>query len=150
MPQGVPYPAMEQRLSMITLGVADLNRSRAFYQALGWTVHPSSQDAIAFFKLRGMVLGLYGRAALAADAQLPDAPCPFGGITLSYNVRSREEADQVMAEAERAGARVLKAPQEVFWGGYSGYFADPDGHPWEVAHNPFWTLADDGSVQLSG
>jgi uncharacterized glyoxalase superfamily protein PhnB len=95
-----------------------------------------------------MVLGLYGREALAEDAQVPSAGSGFGGITLAYNVRAREEVDAVLKEAEAAGGRILKPAHDVFWGGYSGYFADPDGHPWEVAWNPEWTIADDGSVQL--
>ena len=139
---------MEQRVSVITLGVADLDRSRRFYEALGW--RRGNQDApVVFFQLQGAVLALYSRAALAEEARLPPAGTGFGGITLAYNVRSRAEVDAAMAEAETAGARVLKPAGEMFWGGYSGYFADPDGHPWEVAWNPDWTLDDQGRVSLS-
>jgi len=140
---------MEQRLSVVTLGVADLQRALRFYEGLGWT-RGNSHPEIAFFQLNGMVLALYGRAALAEDARLPaDDGRGFGGITLAYNARDRAEVDRVIAEAERAGARVLKPPQDVFWGGYSGYFADPDGHPWEVAWNPEWELTATGEVRLN-
>jgi catechol 2,3-dioxygenase-like lactoylglutathione lyase family enzyme len=141
---------MEQRLSMVTLGVADLARARTFYeQGLGWE-RANDHDEVAFYQIGGMVFGLYGRDALAEDAQLPGAGSGFGGITLAYNVRARDEVDAILAEAEAAGARILKPAKDVFWGGYSGYFADPDGHPWEVAWNPYWTLADDGSIRLPG
>lgn len=148
---------MEQRLSLVTLGVTDLPRSRRFYEeGLGWTASAASQESIVFFQLGGIGLALYSRAALAEDACLPeqngagpDAP-GFGGITLAHNVRSREEVDAVLALARQAGARILKPAQPVFWGGYSGYFADPDGHPWEVAWNPFAPLAEDGAIRLDG
>ena len=142
---------MEQRLSLITLGVANLPRSRRFYEdGLGWTPSSASQDSIVFFQLGGIGLALYGREALAEDAHLAESgpTSGFGGITLAHNVRTREEVDAVLALAERAGGRILKPAQDVFWGGYSGYFADPDGHPWEVAWNPFAPLAEDGSLQL--
>lgn len=146
---------MEQRVSLITLGVADLPRSRRFYEeGLGWTASAASQESIVFFQLGGIGLALYGRAALAEDAGLPDRHDAdgggFGGITLAHNVRSKEEVDSLLALAERAGGRLLKPGQSVFWGGYSGYFADPDGHPWEVAWNPFAPLAEDGSIRLDG
>ncbi|MBP2296644.1 VOC family protein [Azospirillum rugosum] len=147
-----PHP-MEQRISLITLGVADLARSRRFYEAgLGWTPSPASQEAITFYQLGGMALALYGREALAEDAHLAEAgpTSGFGGITLAHNLRSREEVDALMARAAHAGARILKPAQEVFWGGYSGYFADPDGHPWEVCWNPHFPLAADGSLRLPG
>ena len=139
---------MEQRLSLVTLGVADLARSRAFYQRLGWRASPRGNASIAFFQLNGFVLALFGRAALAADAALPDAGPGFGGITLAYNVRERHQVDAVLAEARAAGGRILKPAQDASWGGYSGYFADPDGHPWEVAWNPGFAIAPDGSVKL--
>ena len=139
---------MEQRLSLVTLGVADLERARRFYEeGLGWR-RGNNHEKVAFYQLGGMVLALWGRAALAEDAHLSDAGSAFGGIALAYNARSREEVDAVLAEARAAGAEILKPAEEAFWGGYSGYFADPDGHPWEVAWNPDWTLADDGSVTL--
>jgi catechol 2,3-dioxygenase-like lactoylglutathione lyase family enzyme len=144
---------MEQRLTMVTLGVRDLKRSRKFYEAgLGWTAGPGTQEAVAFYQLGGLLLGLYGLEALAEDAQLALADLQpgrnFGGITLAYNVASPAAVDATLQEAEAAGATLLKPGQKVFWGGYSGYFADLDGHPWEVAHNPFWTLKPDGTVSL--
>lgn len=141
---------MEQRLSVITLGVADLDRSRRFYQSgLGWVASSASQDGVIFFQLGGLVLALYPRPALAADAGLPDTPVAgFAGITLAYNVRSRDAVADILAVAVKAGGSLLKPAQDVFWGGHSGYFADPDGHIWEVVWNPFWTLDGDGSVLL--
>ena len=139
---------MEQRLSVVTLGVADLGRSRRFYEeGLGWR-RANASDEVVFYQAGGMVLALYPRGALADDAHLPAEGSGFGGITLAYNARDRREVDAVLAEAEAAGATILKPAQDVFWGGYSGYFADPDGHPWEVAWNPHWTLGDDGSVTI--
>jgi catechol 2,3-dioxygenase-like lactoylglutathione lyase family enzyme len=138
---------MEQRLSLITLGVADLERARRFYEeGLGWrrgNAHPE----VVFFQIGGAVLALWARDALAADARLADRG-GFGGIALAHCTRSRAEVDRVLAEAEAAGATILKPAEDAFWGGYSGYFADPDGHPWEVAWNPEWTLLEDGSVRL--
>ena len=139
---------MEQRLSVVTLGVADLERSRRFYEALGWK-RGNRNEAVVFFQLNGMVLSLFSREELAADARLPAAGSGFGGITLAYNARSREDVDAVIAEAERAGARILKPAEDAFWGGYSGYFCDPDGHPWEVAWNPEWELTTEGNVRLT-
>lgn len=138
---------MEQRLSVVTLGVADLPRAIAFYEALGWT-RGNRHPEVAFFQLNGIVLALFSRAALAEDAGLPAEGSGFGGITLAYNARTREEVDAVLTEAGRAGAHILKPPADAFWGGYSGYFADPDGHPWEVAWNPEWEIAEDGDVRL--
>ena len=139
---------MEQRLSLVTLGVADLERSRRFYEdGLGWR-RGNAHAEVVFFQLGGAILGLFSRDALAADARLPAAGSGFGGITLAYNARTRAEVDAVLAEAQAAGARILKPAEDAFWGGYSGYFADPDGHPWEVAWNPEWTIAEDGSVSL--
>ncbi len=142
---------MEQRLTLVTLGVAEIARSRRFYeQGLGW--RPSSagdNENVVFYQLGGIALGLYGRAALAADARVEDRGPGFGGITLAYNTRTREEVDAVLAQARDAGARILKPAEEAFWGGYSGYFADPDGHPWEVAWNPGFELLADGSVRLA-
>ena len=139
---------MEQRLSLVTLGVADLERARRFYEdGLGWR-RGNDHPEVVFYQLGGMVLALWGRDALAQDAHLPNAGRGFGGIALAYNARTRAEVDAVLAEAEAAGAKILKPAEDAFWGGYSGYFADPDGHLWEVAWNPEWTLADDGSVSL--
>jgi catechol 2,3-dioxygenase-like lactoylglutathione lyase family enzyme len=139
---------MEQRLSLVTLGVADLERSRRFYEdGLGWR-RANQHEEVAFYQLGGMVLALWGRDALAQDARLPDVGSGFGGIALAYNTRSRGEVDTVLGEAEAAGARIPKPAAGTAWGGYAGYFADPDGHLWEIAWNPDWTLAKDGSVRL--
>jgi catechol 2,3-dioxygenase-like lactoylglutathione lyase family enzyme len=138
---------MEQRLSMVTLGVADLDRARRFYEALGWRRH-GDQAEVVFFQAGGMVLGLWSRESLAEDARVPAGGPGFGGIALAYNTRAREDVDAVLAKAEAAGATITKPAEEAFWGGYTGYFADPDGHLWEVAWNPSWTIAADGSVKL--
>jgi catechol 2,3-dioxygenase-like lactoylglutathione lyase family enzyme len=138
---------MEQRLSLITLGVADLARARAFYQALGWTSGAQPEDDVVFFQAGGTIVALWGRDQLAEDTVVEDNG-GWGGITLAHNVRSPAEVDAVLAEAEAAGATILRPGSETFWGGYSGVFVDPEGHPWEVAHNPHWTLHDDGSISL--
>jgi predicted lactoylglutathione lyase len=138
---------MEQRLSLITLGVADLATARAFYEALGWTSDSKPEEDVVFFQTGGMVVALWDRANLAEDSVVSDNG-GWGGVTLAYCVRSPEEVDAVLAEAERAGAAIGRAGAETFWGGYSGVFIDPDGHPWEVAHNPDWTILDDGSIRL--
>jgi len=140
---------MEQRVSLVTLGVSDLARSRAFYEALGWSSNAAPGDEVVFFQAGGMIVGLWSRSELAADCAVDD-PGGFGGIALAHNVRSPEEVDAVLAEAQRAGGSVSRAGAPTFWGGYGGVFFDPDGHPWEVAHNPGWTLHDDGSIALSG
>jgi catechol 2,3-dioxygenase-like lactoylglutathione lyase family enzyme len=139
---------MEQRVSLVTLGVGDLARARSFYEALGWTAAGSPADDVVFFQAGGVVLGLWNRDSLAEDSGVSDSG-GWGGITLAHNVRSPEEVDSVVAAAEAAGALVARRPGPTFWGGYSGVFVDPDGHPWEVAHNPFWTLDDDGVVRLT-
>jgi len=139
---------MEQRISIITLGVADLNRSREFYERLGWQRSMAENEGIVFFQAGGMALALYPRVELAKDANIAGEGRGFGGITLAYNARSRDEVNTVLAEAKAAGARVLKPAQDAFWGGYSGYFSDPDDFPWEVAWNPFFEIAEDGRVQL--
>lgn len=139
---------MEQRLSIVTLGVADLDRSRTFYERLGWRRSGKAFEGVAFFQAGGVVLSLYPRAALAEDAHVPAEGAGFGGIALAHNARSREEVDAVLAEAQAAGARLLKPAQDVFWGGYSGYFADPDGYPWEVAWNPSFPLDEAGRLRL--
>jgi uncharacterized protein len=137
---------MEQRLSLVTLGVRDLARSQAFYEALGWEGRSPDGDVV-FFQAGGMIVGLWSREKLAEDSVTADAG-GWGGVTLAYNARSREEVDAVVAEARAAGGHIAREPGETFWGGYSGLFHDPDGHPWEVAHNPFWHIAEDGSVHL--
>ncbi|MCB9960393.1 MAG: VOC family protein [Rhodospirillaceae bacterium] len=137
---------MEQRLSLVTLGVADLARARAFYERLGWPAAASGNEQVAFFNLGGIVLGLYGRTALAEDAGVPAEGAGFSGITLAHNVRSEAAVDATLAEALAAGATLVKPGQTVFWGGYSGHFADPDGHLWEVAYNPFFPLDDAGRL----
>jgi predicted lactoylglutathione lyase len=138
---------MEQRVSLITLGVEDLARARAFYEALGWTTRAAPEDDVVFFQAGGMVLALWDRAKLAADSAVEDSG-GWGGVTLAHNVDSPDEVDAVMNEAAEAGATIGRAASQTFWGGYSGVFSDPDGHPWEVAHNPRWTLNADGSISL--
>lgn len=141
---------MEQRFSVVTLGVADLPRAREFYEkGLGWKASRIADEHVVFFQAGGVVLALYSRRMLAEDANLVDAAEPgFGGIALAYNARRREEVDAVIRQAEAAGGTVLKPAAEAFWGGYSGYFADPDGHPWEVAWNPHFQLDAAGNVRL--
>ncbi|WP_395540535.1 VOC family protein [Neotabrizicola sp. sgz301269] len=137
-----------QRVTLITLGVADLAASRAFYARLGWAEHGQSQEGVAFFQLNGAALALFGVSDLAADQGCPGAALGTGAITLAQNFASEAEVDAAYQAALAAGGTPLKAPEKVFWGGYSGYWADPDGHVWEVAMNPFWPLADDGSLTL--
>jgi len=138
---------VEQRVSLVTLGVGDLARARSFYEALGWTTGAGPGDDVVFFQAGGMVLALWDRAKLAEDSGVSD-PGGWGGITLAHNVRSPPEVDAVTEEARAAGAEIVREPAETFWGGYSAAFTDPDGHPWEIAHNPHWTVAEDGSVRL--
>jgi catechol 2,3-dioxygenase-like lactoylglutathione lyase family enzyme len=138
---------VEQRLSLVTLGVRDLRRARAFYEALGWRTGAEPGDDVVFFPAGGMIVALWSRESLAEDSGVEDAG-GFGGIALAYNTRSPEEVDAAIEEARRAGARIAREPATTFWGGYSGVFVDPDGHPWEVAHNPHWTVRDDGTVAL--
>lgn len=132
---------------MITLGVSDLDRARRFYGALGWQASAAPSDSIAFFQTGDMVLALWDRTQLAADSSVEDTP-GWGGVTLALNLASRDEVDTTIEEARRAGATLGREPAETFWGGYSAVFLDPEGHPWEVAYNPFWTLTPDGGVQL--
>jgi catechol 2,3-dioxygenase-like lactoylglutathione lyase family enzyme len=138
---------VEQRLSLVTLGVRDLGRARAFYEALGWRSGAAPDDDVVFFRAGGTVLALWGRDQLAEDSGVEDSG-GWGGVTLAHNVGSPEEVDAVLAEAERAGATITHPASPAFWGGYTGGFFDPEGHAWEVAHNPHWTLAEDGSVVL--
>jgi catechol 2,3-dioxygenase-like lactoylglutathione lyase family enzyme len=138
---------MEQRLSLITLGSGDLAQARAFYEALGWTTGAAPDDDVVFFQAGCMIVALWDRAKLAEDSAVQEGS-GWGGITLAYNTRSRDEVDTVIAEARQAGATIGREPDETFWGGYSGVFVDPDGYPWEVAHNPRWTIDDDGSVSM--
>lgn len=139
---------MEQRLSLVTLGVADLHRAVAFYEALGWSVgnDVEAQD-VAFFQAGGIAVALWHREELASDSTVTDGG-GWGGVTLAHNVRAPAEVDAVLAEAEAAGATIGRRGAETVWGGYSGVFTDPDGHPWEVAHNPHWTLGEDGSITI--
>ena len=146
--RGPSYAAMmEQRLSLVTLGVSDLQRARDFYRAMGWAESGASQADVAFFQAGGMVVGLWSRESLAEDSAVSDGG-GWGGVTLAYNARSREEVDRVVEEARAAGATIGREPAETFWGGYSGVFIDPDGHPWEVAHNPNWVIDEEGSIRL--
>ena len=138
---------MEQRVSLLTLGVADLGRARAFYEAMGWTTAAEPDSDVVFFQAGGMIVALWSRAQLAEDTVVADNG-GWGGITLAHNVRSPSDVDAVLAEAEEAGGAIARPGAETFSGGYSGVFVDPDGHAWEIAHNPFWALAEDGSVTL--
>lgn len=135
-------------VSMFTLGVADLARARSFYEALGFTAGPGSSENIVFFQLDALVLALFPRTLLAEDAEVADDGHGFDGVTLAHNYPSEDAVDAAMAHALAAGATLKKKPQKVFWGGYSGYFADPDGHLWEVAYNPFVKVDDHGIVTL--
>jgi hypothetical protein len=137
---------MDQRISLVTLGVRDTAKARAFYEALGWKGQ-SPDGEVVFFQAGGMILALWDREKLAEDSVVLDRG-GWGGVTLAYNVDSPDEVDRVIAEAESAGAVISRACGTTFWGGYSGVFIDPDGHPWEVAHNPAWSMASDGSVRL--
>jgi catechol 2,3-dioxygenase-like lactoylglutathione lyase family enzyme len=138
---------VEQRVSLVTLGVRDLARARAFYEGLGWKVGWTDDDVV-FFQAGGMIFALWGRDKLAADSVVEDSG-GWGGITIAYNTRSPAEVDEVLAQAEAAGGRIARSGAATFYGGYSGVFLDPEGHPWEVAHNPSWTIAEDGSVDLN-
>ena len=139
---------MQQRVSLITLGVADVRAAREFYERLGWTcANDSDAQGVAFFQAGGMALALWDRGELATDSTVADGG-GWGGVTLAYNVGSPEEAEAVLAEAEQAGASIGRPGAATFWGGYSGIFIDPDGHPWEVADNPHWTIREDGSVDI--
>jgi len=140
---------MPARINLVTLGVADVARATAFYTALGWTPSGSSQSEITFIQMGSTVLGLFGHDDLADDAHVErTAPPSYRGSSLAINLESEAAVDAAMATARAAGATVLKEPEKVFWGGYSGYFADLDGHLWELAHNPYWTINADGSVTL--
>ena len=139
---------MEQRISIVTLGVSDLGQSREFYERLGWRRAATKTEGIVFFQAGGMALALYPREELAKDANVAADGHGFGGATLAYNARNRGEVDSVLSEAQVAGAKILKPAEEAFWGGYSGYFADPDGFLWEVAWNPFFPIAADGAIHI--
>ena len=136
------------RLTLVTLGVADVARSTAFYESLGWRRSSASQDTISFFSMEGSVLGLFGREALAEDAGVDATGSGFRGVSLALNCADRAEVDAVFAAWLAAGATAIKPPEAVFWGGYSGYVADPDGHLWEIAHNPLAPNDDQGRMQL--
>lgn len=140
--------ASQPRLSVVTLGVEDVARARAFYEALGLVASSDSNPHVTFFEAGGVVLALFARCALAKDAQVADSAPGFSGVTLAWNVASPAEVDAVMAHAQSVGARIVKSACAAFWGGYHGYFADPDGHLWEVAHNPFWPMDDSGRIRL--
>ena len=140
---------MEQRLSLVTLGVADVGRAVGFYEALGWKADNDWRaQGVAFFQCGGMAVALWSREELAADSTVDD-PGGWGGVTVAYNVRSPAEVDAALDQARAAGGTVARAGAATFWGGYSGVFHDPDGHAWEVAHNPFWTIHEDGTATLA-
>jgi uncharacterized protein len=138
---------VKQRVSLITLGTGDLGRARRFYEALGWATRAAPDDDVVFFQAGEMIVALWDRARLAEDSCVEDSE-GWGGITLALNFGSPDEVDTVIEEARRAGAEIGREPAETFWGGYSGLFIDPDGHPWEAAHNPHWTITEDGGVRL--
>jgi uncharacterized protein len=138
---------MEQRVSVVTLGVDDLARARDFYEALGWRSNSPPEIEVVFFQAGGLVFALWDRHKLAEDSGV-QLGSGYGGVTLAYNVRTPEEVDEVIAAARDAGATITREPGETFYGGYSGVFADPDDYPWEVAHNPRWTLGPEGAVAL--
>jgi predicted lactoylglutathione lyase len=138
---------MKQRLSLVTLGVTDLGRARSFYEALGWRTGAAPDDDVAFFQAGEMVVALWDRSRLAEDSAVADSP-GWGGVTLALNLGSPAEVDAVIEEARAAGATIGREPAETFWGGYSGIFIDPEGHPWEIAHNPRWEITKDGGVRL--
>lgn len=137
---------MDQRLSLVTLGVRDLSRARQFYESLGWKVGAAPGDVV-FFQAGGLVVALWGRELLAKDSGVADGGS-WGGVTLAHNVRSPDEVVRTIDEARRAGARIAREPAATEWGGFSGVFVDPDGHPWEVAHNPFWRITASGETRL--
>ena len=139
---------VKQRVSLITLGISDLQRSRRFYEALGWKTNAAPDDDVVFFQAGDMVVALWDRARLAEDSCVEDTG-GWGGITLALNLGSAAEVDEVIEEARAAGATIGREPAETFWGGYSGIFIDPDGHPWEIAHNPSWTITEDGGIRLN-
>jgi catechol 2,3-dioxygenase-like lactoylglutathione lyase family enzyme len=138
---------MQQRVSVITLGVDDLERARSFYESLGWRSSCPADSEVVFFQAGAMVFALWGRASNAQDSGV-ELGSGYGGVTLAYNVGSPAEVDETIEQARRAGAEISREPGETFWGGYSGVFLDPDGYPWEIAHNPGWTLGPDGAVKL--
>lgn len=139
-----------ERVTLITLGVQDLDRSRRFYSDWGWQAHPASQPGLVLFQMTGAALALFQRGELAHDQGRPEAELGTGAMTLAQNCADDAEADAVFAAALAAGARAIKLPEKAVWGGYSGYFADPDGHVWEIACNPFWPLDADGALTLPG
>lgn len=139
--------SLDPRISLITLGVEDVARATAFYERLGWK-KSSGNDSVTFIQLKGTLLGLFSRASLAEDAKVEDTPKGFSGITLAHNVSSERGVDAVFKFALSCGATEVKKPEKVFWGGYSGYFADPDGHLWEIAYNPFFKMNAEGHVIL--
>jgi uncharacterized protein len=138
---------VEQRVSLVTLGVSDLARAKAFYEALGWRTGANPAEDVVFFQANGMIVGLWSRDSLTEDSGVED-PGGYGGVTLAYNARTQEDVNDAIREARAAGARIAREPAETFWGGYSAVFVDPDGHPWEVAHNPHWALDEQGNVTL--
>jgi uncharacterized protein len=138
---------MDQRISLVTLGVSDYGRSKSFYEALGWSARFEAEET-AFFEANGCILVLWARDKLAGDMGIPDDGARWGGIALAHNLGSREEVDELMEQARSIGAEITREPAETFYGGYAGAFLDPDGHPWEVAHNPGFGLDDDGNVEL--
>ncbi len=143
-----PPPVPPPRLTLVTLGVADVARARAFYDRLGFQASPDSKETVVFYDAGGTVLALWSRVALAEDAGMADPVPGFSGVSLAWNVAAEAEVETVMAHALACGATITRPGQKVFWGGTTGYFADPDGHVWEVAYNPFWPLGANGLIEL--
>jgi catechol 2,3-dioxygenase-like lactoylglutathione lyase family enzyme len=138
---------MDQRMSLVTLGVSDVNRALDFYTAVGWADHETPDGDVIFFQTPGLIVALWGRDKLAEDSAVTDAG-GWGGVTFAHCVRSPDEVDAILETAAGAGATIGRPAAETFWGGYSGVFLDPDGHPWEIAHNPAWVVHDDGRTTL--
>lgn len=142
-------PVIKPRINLVTLGVTDMKKSRGFYERLGFTASPAGNDDVTFFDANGIVLGLFGHDSLARDADMTPGPEPaFRGVSLAWNAASESEVDAIFAHAGNCGAKIVKLAEKVFWGGYSGYFADPDGHLWEVAYNPFFPFDANGRIVL--
>ena len=140
---------LEQRMSVITIGVADIKRSRAFYEKLGWKSSHKSTEEVVFFQLNGLILAIWGQEELAQDAGLQmKAGTQFKGVALAYNVRTKEEVAAILDLAQKLGGRITRKAQGVSWGGHTGYFTDPDGHLWEIAYNPFWPLDEKGNIRI--
>ncbi len=148
MKKGVDFMQLDRRISLVTLGVEDIARATEFYRRLGWAKSSASQDSVTFMQLKSLVLGLFSRQSLADDAGVENTGPGFSGVALAQNLSSEKDVDDAFEFAVSCGAKPVKKPEKVFWGGYSGYFADPDGHLWELAYNPFFPMDEQGHIQL--